>query len=76
MDILGCFLSKLKVEKLEKKKQFRSKIKALGQCHLAENCKAEEVLEYVLNDTDSELSTSPSESESEAVEAGDLPHPA
>ena len=42
--------------------------------------RAEEALEQVLNDTDSELSTSSSESESEALEgpdeADDLPHPA
>ena len=42
--------------------------------------RAEEVLEHVLNNTDLELSTSSSESESKASEAsdkaGDLPHPA
>ena len=37
--------------------------------------RAEEVLVHVLNDTDLELSTSSSESKSEASdEAGDLPH--
>ena len=43
------------------------------------NMQAEEVLEHVLNDTDSELSASSSESKSEASEgsdeAGDITHP-